>query len=152
MDNIGDWLYIVLIAGAAISSLISSGKKKKQQQEAQDQSHQQPEINYPTRQETTTDKDLWDPFWDEPEPEHKTIFLPPPSKMKKQMVKSKKTVPAAAPSPFLAGETEIERKIRQQAPVFLEESEKSIISVEDFRDPEELRKAVIYTEILNRKY
>ncbi|MDR2969431.1 MAG: hypothetical protein LBV32_07500 [Tannerellaceae bacterium] len=58
--------------------------------------------------------------------------------------------------PFLAGESEIARAIRMQTSSFNdpeeEEGQEPLVAAEDFDNPESLRKAVIYSEILNRKY
>ena len=143
MDNLGDWLYIILIAIAGISGLFSSNKKKRQQREMREQ--QQRDII--VTPETASDKDFWE-VYPEYEPE-KPIVIKPAKRNKSQSTAS------PPPLPFLKGESEIERIIRQQegSPLLaVEEETKPLISSEDLHDSDALRKAVIYSEILNRKY
>jgi len=146
MDNIGDWLYIVFIAIAAISGFFGSGKKKRQQQQQQQQKRHIPDI--PTHPSE-------DDYWNLPP-------VPQQQEVPCMVVKSvkKKKQPAKAPNyppPFLNEESEIERAIHKQnnsMGLLLEEEQENtpLISTGDFQNGEALRKAVIYSEILNRKY
>ncbi len=150
MDNIGDWLYIVIIAVAGLSSMLSAGKKKKQQQEAQNQKPPQ-DIVTP---ETASDRSFWDTLTqpeDEWQSKQESVIISKPIKKKKQPKQQKVT---STPQPFLKGESEIERMIRQQEKLLVSPSkeEKPLVSVSDFQNPDSLKKAVIYSEILNRKY
>ena len=91
-ENIGDWLYILFLAIAGISSMFSSKKKKKQQQ-------------------------------------------------------------VAAPSPFLAAEKVTDKQSPAGNRLVVPSTEEEIPLTDiEFDNAAELRKAVIYTEILNRKY
>ena len=58
------------------------------------------------------------------------------------------------PNPFLTAEQEIRQsKISSSRPMnFPTEDEHSLLEDIEFNNAEELRKAVIYSEILNRKY
>lgn len=153
MDNIGDWLYIVIIAVAGLSSLLSSGKKKKQaEQERRQQTP--PDIVTP---QTASDRDFWDELFKEQREERQVQPKPVVTKVskKKKSIQNINTK-VEKPEPFLQGESDIERAIRLQGntrySMFMEEEETPVVSASDFHDPEVMRKAVIYSEILNRKY
>ena len=66
--------------------------------------------------------------------------------------KKKKKTPAS--KPFLSTEQEIQKsKVSSSQPMnFPAEEEHSMLEDIEFNNAEELRKAVIYSEILNRKY
>ncbi|MDR1557561.1 MAG: hypothetical protein LBS88_11135 [Tannerellaceae bacterium] len=129
MDNLGDWLYIVLIVIAGISSLLSSIKKKKQPEEI---------LRQPDPGEY---QDYWD--WE-------TAPQPQPAEAKKKEEAPGK--PAYIPL-FKEGE----RSMTLVADAFDQAEEPSqenafCLSGESFQDIDEWKKAVIYSEILNRKY
>lgn len=148
MENLGDLIYIVVLAVIGLSSLFSAGKKKKVEAEAKKQQAPPPDIVTP---ETASDRDFWDIFT-EPEEKYPPVIVKPKAQKKSP---KPQTTKAVQPSPFLKGESEIERIIRTQSSnlSFLEEEENTpLVSAEEFNDPESLRKAVIYSEILNRKY
>ena len=130
MDNAGDWLYIVFLAIAGISSLFSSKNKKKRPKQI---------LGQPDKEIVTSEKEVpAKGFWEILEEMQK----PEPVKQ-----------PAAAPKPFLAGEKMADRQSsarnRLATPPAEEESP---LTEFEFDNAAELRKAVIYTEILNRKY
>lgn len=110
MDNVGDWLYIVFLIIAGISSLFSSKSKKKSPQQVL----RQP-VSIPTQKQR----------------------------------KKRKTEPAA----FLTAEQMTDRPMPAEShlAIFPTEEENPLADIE-FDNAAELRKAVIYTEILNRKY
>lgn len=130
MDNAGDWLYIVFLAIAGISSLFSSKNKKKRPKQILGQ----PDKDIVTSEKEVPAKGFWEILEEMQKPE--------PVKQ-----------PAAAPKPFLAGEKMADRQSsarnRIAAPPAEEESPLTEI---EFDNAAELRKAVIYAEILNRKY
>lgn len=130
MDNAGDWLYIVFLAIAGISSLFSSKNKKKRPKQI---------LGQPDKEIVTSEKEVpAKGFWEILEEMQK----PEPVKQ-----------PAAAPKPFLAGEKMADRQSSARnrlAPPPAEEE--SPLTEIEFDNAAELRKAVIYTEILNRKY
>ena len=130
MDNAGDWLYIVFLAIAGISSLFSSKNKKKRPKQI---------LGQPDKEIVTSEKEVpAKGFWEILEEMQK----PEPVKQ-----------PAAAPKPFLAGEKMADRQssARNSLATPPAEEESPLTEIE-FDNAAELRKAVIYTEILNRKY
>ncbi|MDH6306618.1 hypothetical protein M2459_003389 [Parabacteroides sp. PF5-5] len=151
MDNLGDWLYILILVAAGISGL-SSGKKKKQAQQPPRQQPSYGDINKP--QETQEQKGFWEIF-DEMQQEHKRqqpAQQPMPQQIKTEKPKKtqKKQTVVSTPA-FKEGE----RAIMATAKSSLANSS----DTEDFNlledsllEVEELKKAVIYSEILNRKY
>lgn len=149
MENLGDLIYIVVLAAIGLSSLFSAGKKKKAEGEMR-KKQTPPDIVTP---QTASDRDFWD-ILTEPENKRPPVIVKPTPKPQKKSPKPQ--VAKSAPvSSFLTGESEIERAIRKQTPAVsaLEEEERDpLVTAEDFNDPESLRKAVIYSEILNRKY
>jgi len=148
MENLGDWLYIVILAAVGLSSFFSAGKKKKAEEEAKKQQAPPPDVVTP---QTASDRDFWDIFT-EPEEKYPPVIAKPKTQKKTSKPYTSKSTQA---SPFLTGESDIERAIRKQTPtvsVLEEEEREPLVSAEDFNDPESLRKAVIYSEILNRKY
>ncbi|MDL2208267.1 hypothetical protein LJB97_01450 [Parabacteroides sp. OttesenSCG-928-O15] len=151
MENIGDWLYIILIGVAGVISVINSGKKKKAEEEAK---KMQPPRDIVTP-ETASDRSFWEIILN---PEEEAQPKPQPVRTKKtaQPSPKTKTSPTRTGQPFLTGETEIERMIRLQgendSPIFAEEIYTPLVTSEEFHEPDALRKAVIYAEILNRKY
>lgn len=129
MDKIGDWLYIVFIIIAGISGLISSGKKKKTPTEVLGQ----PNYDQPKRQPANNNP--WDTVRKEP---------PPLSKNKKK--RKQET------SPFLAGETSSFAATYMVETINQLDPEPEYTPEITIENPDDLRKAIIYSEILNRKY
>ena len=146
MDNLGDWLYLVLLIVAGVGGLFNSGKKKKQQTEAKPAEEAMP---LPKK------KSFWE-LLEEASTEETT-------KAKKKVVpkatpkKQKERQPAAKATPFLTAESAIPSTIASNYKDELavgEGEERGGLSMSDFHlnDREEVRKAIIYSEILNRKY
>jgi len=143
MENLGDWLYFIIIVVIGIGSMFSSAKKKKREEQDKQQPAPPPDI---VTSETASDRDFWDILTKNEE------TFPP---VVKTYSKTKRKSVNQTPQPFLTAESEIEKAIRKQNPesAFKEEEEiPPIVSASDFHDPDTIRKAVIYTEILNRKY
>ncbi len=143
MDNIGDWLYIALMAGAIVISLLNSRKKKKQETAPR-------EMPYPEEEalpETDEKKGFWDVLREMQEQEEAKQR----QARQQQEQAAKATHQVKAGSPFLKGEKTFRQTTRPTPPV-IEPTPEPILNPETFTDPEELRKAVIYAEILNRKY
>ena len=137
MDNAGDWLYLVLIAIAGISSLFS-GKKKTQTQNQPQQKKQ--EVGFPKSD---------DDFWGTVEEVESTAYEP--SVLAKPKPKSKKQ------APLLTAESLIPKSILDRADDFHDDNysvDDEGLSAESFHleDLEEVRKGIVYAEILNRKY
>ena len=87
MDNAGDWLYIVFLVIAGISSLFSSKNKKKRPKQILGQ----PDKDIVTSEKEVPAKGFWEILEEMQKPE--------PVKQ-----------PAAAPKPFLAGEKMADRQ------------------------------------------
>jgi hypothetical protein len=130
MDNLSDWLYIILLAIAGISGILSSGKKKKQSEEVQrqhDVDNSMPEA-------------IWEVMPEATQMPHPVRF---PNKIPHTQLKSG--------SSFKEGERSIASTHSEQT-VEKTFPENFGALGEDFRDIDELKKAIIYSEILNRKY
>ncbi|MDD6210239.1 MAG: hypothetical protein PUB21_06500 [Bacteroidales bacterium] len=124
MDNIGDWLYLLLIIGFALSGFLKKEKKGKKQ------AAPLPETVIP-----------------ENTPAHtrvKKIKNSHHSVKKEQSFLDKKTLPY---SPVKTHETEN----AIDAPLLVSENETANMKP-DIQNIEEIRRAIIYSEILNRKY
>lgn len=154
MDNLGDWLYIVFLIIAAVSGLFGSGKKKKQPKPKSAQPHSTVE----TSPDSKPAKGFWEILQEElngpeqaPAPTKKVIAkktITPPNTVKSKAY--------STTTPFLAGEKAAASIPQQQNAILMEEidSDNHSITREDFnlQDIDEVRKAIIYSEILNRKY
>jgi hypothetical protein len=134
MDNLGDWLYIIILAIAGISGLLSSGRKKKQTEERQ---------RYPDVDGNMTEYSTWATT-----PE--TTQIPQPVKMAPRQ---------KIPKTQLVSDSLLKGREKTIASIYSEQiTEKDlpeshmVISGDDFQDIDELKKAIIYSEILNRKY
>ena len=141
MDNVGDWIYIVFLIVAAISGLFSSKNKKKRPTQVLGQPGHD---TYP-EENTSSGKGFWE-ILEEATTPHK------PEAPTAPIHKKKKKTPAS--KPFLSTEQEIQKsKVSSSQPMnFPAEEEHSMLEDIEFNNAEELRKAVIYSEILNRKY
>ncbi|MDR2118887.1 MAG: hypothetical protein LBP25_05090 [Tannerellaceae bacterium] len=128
MDNLGDWLYIVVLVIAGISSLLSSVRKRKQSAEVPGLPGSDPE-----------------PACFPPE----EILLPPPS-MQKAKVKTPKK--KSAYTSFREGERTLQTAASSAFPESSDEDNGPGISSDTFQDMEEVKKAILYSEIFRRKY
>ena len=141
MDNVGDWIYIVFLIVAAISGLFSSKNKKKRPTQVLGQPGHD---TYP-EENTSSGKGFWEILEEATTPQKPEAPTAP-------IHKNKKKTPAS--KPFLSTEQEIQKsKVSSSQPMnFPIEEEHSMLEDIEFNNAEELRKAVIYSEILNRKY
>ena len=141
MDNVGDWIYIVFLIVAAISGLFSSKNKKKRPTQVLGQPGHD---TYP-EENTSSGKGFWEILEEATTPQKPEAPTAPIHKKKKKTHASK---------PFLSTEQEIQKsKVSSSQPMnFPIEEEHSMLEDIEFNNAEELRKAVIYSEILNRKY
>lgn len=137
MENLGDWLYIILLVIAGISGLLSSGRKKKQQQQAAPR-RVDPEPYYEEEQTPQQPKSFWD-ILEEVQNEGGSVF--PVEPVKQPQTPKPSNLPKPPKSHYVP--------IKEQK---LEEDDPFFIPSGSFHDTEELKKAIIYTEILNRKY
>ena len=124
MDEFGNWIYIILMFVVLISSVFKSFTKKKEQQQAQIPVPQEPEEVFPVP----------------PVPKIKTKKLPPPIPVQKKQAYS-----SLFASPSVAESLQTELSMMQ-------EPENTLADELDLSDPESFRKAIIYSEIINRKY
>ena len=134
MDSIGDWLYIVFLVIAGISSMLNAAKKKKEEQNAP-QEEQIPQPRSEKRQARRAKRSA------RPLPSQPPI-----------PIYSAEQVPTAAPAPdpFLTAEQEIPEHLAAETTAPVSE-EPEISTLPSFSDREELRKAILYAEILQRK-
>ena len=155
MENIGDWLYVLILVIAGISSIFSAIRKKSQQTSTQTQhpqQAQQPHQAPPPRQVTKGDV-FDDDFWGD-----KTEKLPekpaPVFKPQPKTKQSYQTLPKQGEYSFYQtyeGQSSI---VKDNSPIFADnEEENASITFEDLpSETEEWRKALVYNEIFNRKY
>ena len=132
MDEFGDWIYIILMVVVGVSSLISSANKKKKQQQMQMPLPEPSEISEPL------------------EPWHPTTSPVPKKKEKKvpHPVQQKVTHPS-----FRADLTFPTIETASQTEIYLAAEEENTFADElELTDADDFRKAVIYSEILNRRY
>ena len=135
MENLGDWLYITLLVIAGIGSLLGSGKKKKQSQQTSDQPSPIPDYERKTQQEEEPGS-FWDMFDDIPKEQ-------PHPQQPKPVIQPQRIQPIIHSKPVNTPVYTSETDNNQDDPFEYSES---------FHDTEELKKAIIYSEILNRKY
>ena len=148
MDNLGDWLYIVFLIVAAVSGLFGSGKKKKRQTEVlgRPDSEIEPEPQKPPQ------KSFWEMLEEMQEEKPKAKSMPAPQPTARPVIKSKEKQPQTR-TPFLNTENQHPSTIKSSPELQLEpEDENSVMQGITFTDAEDLKKAVIYSEIFNRKY
>lgn len=145
MDNAGDWLYIVLMIVAAATSLIGSKNKKKRQSK---EILGQPGHEIVTPDDSPKEKGFWEVL-----EEARKEFNPEPKPQETPKVKQKTKEKKQGRQPFLTAENEIRKSAISTHPSLLSEGEETQ-GLEDieFKNAADLRKAVIYSEILNRKY
>ena len=134
MDSIGDWLYIVFLVIAGISSMLNAAKKKKEEQNAP-QEEQVPQPRMEKRQARRT----------------KRSARPMPSQQPIPVYAAEPDHTASpTANPFLTAEQEIPEHLAAKTTTSTVE-EPEISTLPSFSDREELRKAILYAEILQRK-
>lgn len=139
MDNIGDWLYIIFLIIAAISGMRSSNKNKKKRQGQEEVIRPPKNKKRSTPQEVTLDEPETARVIPQAEPvlssaDPTTIPEPPVFEEGKRIVRDDD----------LAGETVMNVTGTPQ--------KRQATTCNPLSDPDELKKAIIYAEILNRKY
>ena len=134
MDSIGDWLYIVFLVIAGISSMFNAAKKKKEEQNAP----QEAPIPQPRKEQRQARR-------------AKRSTRPMPVQQPVPVYTTEQD-PAAMPmpNPFLTAEQEIPEHLTAETTTSIME-EPEISTLPSFSDREELRKAILYAEILQRK-
>ncbi|RHR37720.1 hypothetical protein DWX23_17795 [Parabacteroides sp. AF18-52] len=145
MDNLGDWIYIVFLIIAAVSGLFSSKNKKKRPTQVLGQ----PGHDTFPEENTSSGKGFWEIL-----EEVKNVSPQQPAPVKATSGKKNLKKEAQTPKAFLSAEKEIHQsKVSTSRPMaFPYEEEHTMLEDIEFNNIEELRKAVIYSEILNRKY
>lgn len=150
MDNLGDWIYIVFLIIAGISGLLSSGKKKNQSKEILGR----PGNDIPEPAETNPEKGFWEVLQEMQKEQPKPATTRPKVTIRNKQKQNSEVAQKVAPTPFLAEENKIPESVvtTSSSTHPLSEEENGIVSGQTFHDMEELRKAIICAEILNRKY
>lgn len=151
MDNGGDWLYyIVFLIIAGISGLMSSKNKKKDRPDILGQ----PGREIVPNEEPTQEKGFWEILEEMGNPQPEPQPQPQPQrKPKKQKAENPMRLSTQPPKPFLTAERDIPSRIASQPSAMTQdEEETSLFSTSSLQDMDEIKKAVIYAEILNRKY
>ena len=134
MDSIGDWLYIVFLVIAGISSMFNAAKKKKEEQNAP----QEAPIPQSRREQRQARRS-------------KRAARPIPAQQPIPVYTAEQIHTATlTANPFLTAEQEIPAHLTAEAttPV-IDASETN--GLPSFADQDELRKAILYAEILQRK-
>ena len=153
MDNVGDWLYIVFLIIAAVSGLFSSKDKKKK---SRPDILGQPDREIVPNDQPTEGKGFWEILEDIQKETQKPKSAPRQKQVKPKVEKPQVVTSSPASSPFLSAEKNIPNHIATRSSAALiggETAEHPGLMPEDtFRDIEELKKAIICAEILNRKY
>ncbi len=152
MDNAGDWLYIVFLIIAAISSLFGSKDKKKKNRP---DILGQPDREIASDGRPTEEKGFREILEDMQKEIRKAQPAPRPRPAKPKDEKPRATIPSPSPAPFLSAEKDIPNRITPRPSarrIDAIEEEPGLIPEETFRNIEDLRKAIICAEILNRKY
>lgn len=153
MDNIGDWLYIVLLVVAGISGLFGSGKKKSRPTTILGQPDGDEYESEPERHESKSFRQLLDEMASEKPVSAYPYETPAPPLFSGT---EKKTAQRQTPPPpsFLKGKNSISSRTSAFPPPVNLLVEEEIGTTPDisFSDREELKRAIILSEILNRKY
>ena len=151
MDNVGDWLYIVFLIIAAVSGLFSSKDKKKK---SRPDILGQPDREIVPNDQPTEGKGFWEILEDMQKETQKPKPAPRQKQVKSKVEKPQVVTSSPASSPFLSAEKNIPNHIATQPSVRMSaiEEEPGLMLEDTFRDIEELKKAIICAEILNRKY
>ena len=126
MESIGDWIYLVLILIFTASGMFGSKSKKKRPTVV---------LGGPEYEPEGTERTSWEMPEDADASQSKKAKMPEPAPIPK-------VEPSIGP-------------LSSRTSAALENTAgegHSILEDVDFKDAEELRKAVIYSEILNRKY
>lgn len=168
MENIGDWLYLIFIAVAVIASMIKPKKKQEKPPVQSDNNDREPWESTPpinTPQERKVQESPKQLTWEEilkslkEETKKPVTQTQPVKKVQPQVVAQKKKV-----QPFLSGERTIRKKIPVSSSItdrikkfsdgksiYDNDITASNINI-DFSNKDEIKKAVIYSEIFNRRF
>jgi len=141
MEEIGDWIYILVIIIAGVASLISSARKKARKVAEQTQSPRQVVI------EQGESNDIWDDFIPQSEKKPEIIV-----QAKREAIQPKVSVKNYH-TPFLYIQQEEQSDVQATESQLLDvNDEYAVITVDDLpNEPGEWRKAFIYNEIFSRR-
>ncbi|MDR1161809.1 MAG: hypothetical protein LBK45_05665 [Tannerellaceae bacterium] len=158
MDNLGDWLYIVILIAVGISSLFSSAKKKKQAGQA-------PQQPMPETENKGSNAPKPKSFWElleemqsggqaqeeAPKPQPRPVVV---TEKKKKTQEKKKPATSSIPAYRSEGISAFGEMPASQPLdlINLSEEEAFALPADSFRSVDELKKAIVYAEILHRKY
>lgn len=149
MDNAGDWLNIVIMVAAGIIGLLNSGKKKQRPTKAPQTSQQEPDIDEMNEEEDQEEPSSEKGFWE---------LLEEIQEKKEEPAQPEAPIPtptASIPQPVYSFKDELSTPAKPAEPdrsVAPTAEERDSGTETTFIDRDELRKAIIYTEILQRKY
>ena len=129
MDDLGNWVYILLMVVVGISSVFSSINKKKRQQQTQMPDSDFPDLSFPEAPVPV------------PVPKEKSKKSPVqfPEQRIHQPLRSHATFPVT------------DNSVQTEVSIMSEKENRWIDELE-LTDAEAFRKAIIYSEIINRKY
>lgn len=181
MEHIENWLYLIIIAIAGISSFINSIRKKSQQA-AEQQQQQQTQSNEPMDEGESGKREIKD-FWEEiektllptPEKTHIPEKAPVPQKKREPIVRQRTSPMTVRPlstetkrayqsiseqsnyafDKHLEGQSSIANYYTDSATSEMEIGDEihASVTLNDLpTDTNEWRKAFVYNEIFNRKY
>ncbi len=137
MKDLGDYIYLIFIAIAVVSSFF--GKKKKK--DVQPNEHPAPATNW---QEIIKQMAEGKELVDTPEPA--------PVKVAPVVAKAATVLPTQEPMVSVVSAAEGVRSITHRAAVVDNDEESQSSLLVDLDDQEDAAKAIIYSEILTRKY
>lgn len=137
MEDLGDYIYLIFIAIAVVSSFF--GKKKKKETEPNE--HPAPATNW---QEIIKQMAEGKELVDTPEPA--------PVKVAPVVAKAATVLPTQEPMVSVKSAAEGTRSVVNRTAVVDDEDASQSSLLVEFDDQEDAAKAIIYSEILTRKY
>lgn len=165
MDNIGDWLYIVLLVIAGVSGLFGSGKKKKRPSTVlgEPESEYEPDYTYeadnayepqPAKRPSKSFREVVEEIASEKQASSFPSSSGRTSPLFSDAGKRSYRQTPPPPSPFLKGENAFSRQPAASSSSSILPAEEETGNAPDisFQDRDELKRAILISEILNRKY
>ena len=147
MEEFGDWIYVIILVIAGISSIISSFRKNAKQKAEEAQAQTQPQ---PQQREVIHGDIFDDDYWGTGTPnEEPKIVIPAPVSRPQY-----KTIDQQLHLFNQHQEGSTSFKLGKEESILLEEEDVyTSVTLEDLpKDSDEWRKAFVYNEIINRKY
>ncbi len=165
MDNIGDWLYIVLLVIAGVSGLFGSGNKKKRPSRvpSEPESAYDPDYTYeadntyepqPEKRPAKSFREVVEEIASEKPASSFPSSLGRTSPVFSDAGKRSYRQTPPPPPPFLKGENAFSRQSAGSSDILGSSDEDNEGNAPDisFSDRDELKRAILISEILNRKY